>query len=368
VDELQQEISNSSAETAGRAPDTVPNVVGLETSSPASAAPAGGSQVIKQVIGFAVAAAFLWLAFKGMDLKAIWASIQKVNLVWIAALWGTTIISHWLRAVRWVIMLQPLKAEKISTWDAFCAIMYGYAVNIPIPRGGEVARVIAISKSEQIPWAGVVPTLLIDRLLDFALLVCFVGLTLAILPPELRKQAGFLVPAGVLMCVATIIGLALLPKAADIMRGLLNLFQSRIPEKMQGRLGQFADQVEQGTKSLRNPLNLPIIGLLSFAIWGCYYGNFYCTTNAFACNLDLARSLIIWTISSVSVIAPTPGCVGTFHVAASQALNVVAGVPLTQALAIATLMHATAFVIIPVACAAVCFLIQNLSAKKIGKV
>ncbi|MGH7192810.1 MAG: lysylphosphatidylglycerol synthase transmembrane domain-containing protein, partial [Candidatus Saccharimonadales bacterium] len=290
----------AAGEAAVRADEVSRNALplGSPTVLPAQpSAPARRSQLLKQLAGFVVAALCIWLAFRGIDLGQVWASMQKVSLNWIAALIVSTLISHWLRAIRWVIMLQPLSETKISTWNAFCAIMFGYAVNIPIPRGGEVARVIAVSRSENIPWVGVVPTLLIDRLLDFALLVCFVGLTLAILPPDLRSNAGLLVPAGVVMCVATIVGLVLLPAGARIIRAIVGLpiISTRLPDKLKDKLLQFADQFEKGTKFLGKPLNLPIIGLLSFAIWGFYFANFYCTIQAFdlQSKFDFARSMIV---------------------------------------------------------------------------
>jgi uncharacterized protein (TIRG00374 family) len=280
--------------------------------------------------------------------------MQKVDLFWIGAVLVSTLISHWVRAVRWVVMLQPLSQKKISTWNSLCAVMFGYAVNILIPRGGEVVRVIAISKSEDIPWVGVVPTMLIDRLLDLALLVCFVGLTLTMLPPDMRANVEFLVPAGVFMCVATVVGLALLPKGAQIIRGLLTWpsLKDKVPAKLQAAGLRFADQFELGTVCLTNKMNVPIIGALSFGIWLCYFLNFYFCLLAFnlQTKLDLARSLITWTISSVSVIAPTPGCVG--------------GVDPTTALAFATLCHAISFVVVPVAAAAVCFVAQELTNAK----
>lgn len=322
------------------------------------------SQIIKQLIAFGLAAGCVAFAFRGINLAQLWASIEKINLVWIAALVVSILISHWLRAVRWVIMLQPLSEKKISTWNAFCAVMYAYAVNIPIPRGGEVARVVAISKSESIPWVGVLPTMLIDRLLDIALLVGCVGLTLAILPPELRTNVGYLVPAGVAMCVATVVGLALLPRAADIIRACVGLsfVKDKLPENLREKLLTLAGQFENGTQSLTKPMNLVFIGLLSFAIWGFYFVNFYVTLEAFALmsKLDAARSIIAWTIASVSVIAPSPGCVGTYHVACSEALNMVAGIARTQALAMATVVHAISFVIVPVVVAAICFVIQSI--------
>jgi glycosyltransferase 2 family protein len=95
-------------------------------------------------------------------------------------------------------------AEKpVGLWNAFCAVMYGYAVNIAVPRGGEVARIVSIAKTEKLPWIGVVPTMFIDRLLDIAMLVLLIGITLVLLPPEFRNSMQWMVPAGVALCSGT---------------------------------------------------------------------------------------------------------------------------------------------------------------------
>lgn len=343
----------------------------LHTSAPDApklSAPAGG-QIVKQLIGLVVALVFLWLAFRGVNFQQVFGAMQSVNAAAIAVLVLSAIFSHWLRAVRWVIMLKPLSNGKpISVWNSFCAVLYGYAVNIPIPRGGEVVRVVAISRSEQIPWMGVVPTLLIDRLLDFALLVIFIGLTLVLLPPELRENAGFLVPAGAVMCVIVAIGLALLPKAAQIIRATMRLpwVAARLSQKIQDRFADLANQFEQGTRCLNNPLSLLGITLLSFGIWGFYFLNFIITLMAFGLLhcVQLSRAFIAWTISSASVIAPTPGCVGTYHIATSKALTVICGIDPVQALAFATLGHFVTFLVMPVVVAAGCFAVQNVRKAK----
>ncbi len=351
------------------APNAVPNTT--DGCAQAAVGPAAvGNNVFKQLIGLAVAAVFLYFAFKGIDFQSVFAAMQSVDKTAIAVLVVSGVVSHWLRAVRWVIMLKPLSEKKsVSVWNSFCAVMFGYAVNIPIPRGGEVVRVVSISKSEQLPWMGVVPTLLIDRLLDFALLVIFIGLTLAVLPADMKSNAQFLMPAGVVMCMAVVVGLALLPKAAAIIRAILAIawVQAKLPGQIKEKLTALADQFEQGTRSLNNPLALLAIAVLSFAIWGFYFLNMLITLYAFGLwphGVELSRAFIAWTISSVSVIAPTPGCVGTYHIATSKALSMVAGVDPVKALALATLAHAVNFVLLPVVVAAVCFVIQNRSSRR----
>jgi uncharacterized protein (TIRG00374 family) len=326
-----------------------------------------GKQIIKQVILLGVALFFLWMAFRGTDMAHLWAEVQRVDMPWIWAVCAVAIFSHFVRAWRWTLLLRPLSDHPIGLWNSFCAVMIGYAVNIAVPRGGEVARVISISKSEKLPWVGVVPTMFIDRLLDIAMLVLLLGVTLAMLPPELREQMHWLVNGGIALCVATVVGLGVLPFVGRIIKHLLSMeqFRSRVPDKV-GLMGlQLADEFDRGTSSLRNPVGLPAIALLSVAIWACYFVSFYLGMMAFRMQneVDLSHGLMIFSVGSVAVIVPTPGALGTYHLAVSQALQQVSHIEAARATAFVTVFHAITFVLVVCVVAAICFLIQQATRK-----
>ena len=326
-----------------------------------------GKQIIKQAILLAVALVFLWLAFRGTDLRQLWVEVQRVDMPWIWALCAVAIVSHFIRAWRWTLLLRPLSDHPIGLWNSFCAVMVGYAVNIAVPRGGEVARVISISKSERLPWVGVLPTMFIDRLLDIAMLVLLLGVTLAMLPPELREQMHWLVPGGIALCAATVVGLGLLPFVGRIMKHLVTIdpLRSRLPDKVKDTALKLADEFDRGTSSLRNPVGLPAIALLSLAIWACYFLSFYLGLLAFRLQntIDLSHGLIIFSVGSVSVIVPTPGSLGTYHLAVSQALQQVSHLEPARATAFVTVFHAITFVLVVCVVAAICFLIQQATRK-----
>jgi glycosyltransferase 2 family protein len=334
-------------------------------------------QAVKQAIGLGLAALFLWLSFRNVNMLEVWQRMQALNPIWVVGVCCSALVSHWIRAVRWVIMLQPLAdnnplresgTRKISTWNAFCAVIIGYAVNIAVPRGGEVARVVSICKTEQLPWAGVLPTMLIDRLLDFAMLVLLVGTALVMLPEGIKSQVTWLVPAGAFLCAATLIGLLLLPKLGVIARAVLGWsFVARlIPEKIQTTIKALTDQFEEGTACLGKPTAFPAIGGLTFLMWGFYFLNMELMLYAFGMQnvVDPVRCLMVFAIGSVGVVVPTPGSVGTYHLCASQALNMVAGIKPTEAMAFVTAFHAVSFVFIVCLAAAVCFMVQSSLSNK----
>lgn len=322
-------------------------------------------QVVKQIIGVAIAGVFLYFAFRDIEFDKALNYVKELDPLFLAGVFVSGILSHLLRAVRWVILLAPLSDKKISLWNSFCAIMYGYAINIVIPRGGEVARLVSISKWENIPWAGVLPTMFIDRLLDIAMLVMLIGITLNVLPAgELNADwLGKASAIGTLMCVATVAGLVALPFGGKIIRAIagLAIFQSKIPEKIMTKVVELSEQFDQGTRSLTNWVSLPVIAALSFGIWALYWLNLYWMGMAFHLGgkLDVAKSIVIFTIGSVGVLVPTPGSVGGYHYLIRTSMESLIHVDSNLAGAFAFMLHLMGFVIITGAASLVCFAIQS---------
>ena len=357
---LTNEASSSSA--AGLPADP--------TGGESAAAPAKeplAKTIIKQVLGLAVAGVFLYFAFKDANWTDLLRYAEPLNPTFLYVLACSAMLSHLIRAWRWTILLQPLSDKKISLWNSFCAVMYGYAVNVVLPRGGEVARLVAISKSESIAWAGVLPTMFIDRLLDIAMLVLLLGITITVFP--MPMDLPWLIPAGISMCVATFVGLGSLPFLGKIGRAVMGteLLKSRVPSGILSKVDGLLLQFDLGTRSLTNPAKLAIIAASSLAIWGGYFVNLWCMLHAFNLQnvIDLPKALVVFTIGSVGVLVPTPGSVGSYHFLTSKCLQQLGHVNADQSLAFATVLHFMCFIVLTCIPAAVCFIVQAIrSAKK----
>ena len=95
------------------------------------------------VISLAFAGFFLWLALKDFDVEVVKISLAKANYMWVlfAAVFG--VLAYWFRAIRWNLLLEPM-GYKISNYNAFWTISFGYLMNLTIPRSGELARSTAL--------------------------------------------------------------------------------------------------------------------------------------------------------------------------------------------------------------------------------
>ena len=326
------------------------------------------SQIIKLLLTSAVAAIFLWLAFSGVDFSDILEHSQEVEIAPILFVGMSVLIGTFLRSYRWTLLLSPLRAETdnpIGQFNAFYAVLMGYAVNIVLPRGGEVVRLLSISKTERLPWAGVLATMFIDRMLDVAALAMLLGLTLFFLPDETITAMPGLATGGIMLILAAAAGLCLLPHIGSIAQKLLELaiVKRHLPASFSTKLSELADQFNLGSGALRNFARFPLIALLSVLIWFTYWLNFYLMVLAFGLQdqITAIKCLIIFTIGSVGSLIPTPGSIGSVHYLVKMAAIETANLSAEQALTFATILHLFIFIIFPSLIAAVVFLYKWMS-------
>lgn len=314
---------------------------------------------------------FIWFSFRGAHVEQVWQYAKHSNSYFILALCFSSLLSHFVRALRWLILLKPINQElcsntpkkSISLWHSFSAVIFGYATNVVVPRGGELVRLISMTKLENLPWASVLSTLFADRLLDIVLLGLMVGSTLTILPQSIKLQLPWLLPSGLLLGIGSLLFLLLLPKMANIISWFISLppVKRRISDKHMQTVLNLLGQFELGTKSLTDPFSYPAIAFLTCCIWFLYWLNFYLTAQALNLGnaVSIRNSIIVFTIGSVGVLIPTPGSIGSFHFLVSQALMLSAGLTQDNALAFATVIHIFAFVLVPCLTALICLVIDN---------
>lgn len=325
----------------------------------------------KLAFALLLAGGLLWFAFKDADMNKILAYASNVNMGWVVATYCIGVIAHLMRAYRWTIMLEPVAGRKISTWNSFYATMLGYAVNLVIPRGGEVARLVLINKIERIPVAGVAPTMLIDRLIDVVMLALLLGASLTFLPQKILTEMPYLIPAGVAMLIGAVLGMALLPKAAEIIKAItaMSFVKNNVPERILTKLHSVADQFEVGSKCLANPKALPMITALSLGMWVIYALNFYFMILAFDLQkvVSLKDCFLTFAVGSIGVMVPTPGSAGSMHVIVTQVLTSLTELPYDQALAYVTVLHLVTFVVVNSLTAGACVVLNNFIKPKGAK-
>ena len=111
---------------------------------------------------------FVWLSVRKIDAQQwqqIKASLQQARMVLIIPVIGMLLLSHFSRAIRWKILMEPM-GYKPSTFNTFAAVMIGYLVNAGVPRLGEVVKCTLLSRYEKVRADRLVGTIVMERAVD----------------------------------------------------------------------------------------------------------------------------------------------------------------------------------------------------------
>jgi uncharacterized membrane protein YbhN (UPF0104 family) len=286
-----------------------------------------------------IAAFFIFMAFREVKPAELWAKIQQANFVWIGLAWLAGMISNYSRAARWLIIAQPL-GFKPRLSSSFHGVMVSYLVNFAIPRGGELTRAAMLSKSEKMPLGTVIGSVVAERVMDLIFMGLVVLLALGfqydIITQFFAASGGNGTEGGNSSALFMILGiLGLLGILFLIYRNRFN--HIALIRKVNELFNSFIEGIRGLTKITR-----PWAFLIhSIIIWLMYYLMvyfcFFCIPET--SGLGMAAGLTVLVTSTLAVILPSPGGIGTFHFFVPIGLALY-GIDPTDGLTYATIAHA----------------------------
>lgn len=118
----------------------------------------------------ALGALLLYFAFRGVAFDELASTLREVNFWWIGLSLLFAGISFFVRARRWMLLIEPL-GFKPSFSNTYNSLMIGYLSNYALPRLGEVTRCITLGKREKIPVDSLIGTVIIERVVDLLMLM-----------------------------------------------------------------------------------------------------------------------------------------------------------------------------------------------------
>lgn len=278
------------------------------------------SLLLQLVLPLFLGVLILWFVFKDTDFRKIWIIFKDANYPILAFSLSFGLIANTFRALRWRLLLKPL-GHKTKISNMAFAVYGGYAVNFVIPRAGEIWKCGMVSKTEKVPFAQAVSTMILDRVMDFVsvfIIVLFASLLNAeYLFHQLTRNNSIQAklsqmgtsPWFYITLVVLILAIAyvwkfhrdnfIIRKILHFVKGIRNdlLLIWRMKEK--GKLLFY-----------------------SVMIWVGYFFYFYITLHAFdfTSNLGFTAGLITFTMGSISMAVPTNGGMGAWHAAVIASL------------------------------------------------
>ncbi|WP_292901705.1 lysylphosphatidylglycerol synthase transmembrane domain-containing protein [Nonlabens sp.] len=108
--------------------------------------------------------------FTDLERDKIYSYLLDADYTWIVLSVILAFLSHLSRAWRWNYMLETLGASPKFITNIM-AIGAGYAMNLIIPRSGEISRAAIVNRSDQVPMDKAIGTIIAERVLDLIVLL-----------------------------------------------------------------------------------------------------------------------------------------------------------------------------------------------------
>ena len=132
--------------------------------------------LLKFIVFLGIGVFFIWWFLLKLDTEqkvAIWQSFLSANWRWVAVVMIISLLSHFVRALRWRLLFKPIGYYP-SLGNTFGAVMVTYLANLAFPRLGEVMRCAMLRTSDKIPMEKSVGTVVTERLFDTLMFVVIV--------------------------------------------------------------------------------------------------------------------------------------------------------------------------------------------------
>lgn len=261
------------------------------------------------IIGILVSILCLVIALWGIEWDQIWEGFQKANYFTLPILMGLLFSVFWLKAIRWRLLLQPLR--KFQTQEVVPPLMIGFMGNNLLPAHlGELIRIFVLGREFSLSKAAVFSSVVLERIFDTAVILLFLVLSL-FLVEELPSWVSTTI-----FFVSILAGLIILFLAVYLFwtKRLIHATRrvfSFLPERFGRKLTETMEAGVLGLASMQSGGLVFWIVVTSVLQWVLMAGMVYVSLWSFGLHLPLFASVVIIGVSALGVSIPSaPGFFG----------------------------------------------------------
>lgn len=274
-----------------------------------------------------------YLLFTGVDLQEMAHIIRtECRFGYIALALGISILSHVFRAMRWRIQLNALDI-RTPLGIIILSIFGTYAVNLILPRLGELWRTGYIASRQRAPFSTVFGSMICDRLSDTLTVFLLTLLAFVVAQPQIVSYLQQ--NPDTYRRLMAIISSPALWIAIAAMAALCIALWRRFPDsRIVTGLRSLLAGIWQGFAVVARMKGKGMWLVYTALIWGCYFTQLYVCFHAFpltarvAAEFGLTAVLVCFVLSSLSMAVPSNGGIGPYQWALMFGLSMYAhGVP-----------------------------------------
>lgn len=285
--------------------------------------------VIAGIVAYRISGwSFDWVLFFG--------SLWNIHPGWFAASIAATFLTYVIRALRWRVLLNPLKTIRME--PLITTNLVGFSAIFLLGRAGELVRPLWLTRREQIPLTASVATIIVERFLDTLMLIVLFGLSLLLV--ELPLAA-----AGTLAIMKDTAWLMVLISIAAII--FLFFFRSNTDRIVRfipfTKLASMVHSFSQGLDFLRERRSVSMAVAHSGTLWFVIALQFWFMLIGMNFRFSIAAATLVLVGAAIGSIAQIPGIGGGFQAGYVFCMTTFFGVPPEQAIATSLVAWAASY-------------------------
>jgi len=285
------------------------------------------SYLLKYGVPLLITVLLCRLLFKDVNFDEMMSIIsEQCDFRWILLAMVISIFSHIFRAMRWSLQLSAI-GIKVPLFALILSIFGTYAVNLVLPRLGEIWRTTYISRRQKAPFASVFGSMVADRLADTVTVLLLTVVTFVLATAELSgylssNSESFKSVIG-LLC-SPWVWMVFIAGIAFIWWFLTRKTDNKFVNKAQG----FIKGLWSGFAAVATMPGRGKWLLLTVCIWGCYFLQLYVAFFAFEFTAQIVGQwgtlavLVTFVLSSISMGVPSNGGIGPWQWSVILALGI----------------------------------------------
>lgn len=300
---------------------------------------------VQLAFGLALSAVLIWLSVRALDMGEVLRALAGANWVWFLPICGLTLLSMYVRAVRWGWLLRSVKP--IGVPSLYAATMIGFMANNLLPaRLGELVRPWALGKREKISRSSVLATVIVERVVDMFCVLVFLGIALLLHPaPPLIRRAGLL---ALVVNLALLVGLILIERNPAQADRLAAWSQRALPPALGPKVASLLRNFAAGLGVFRHGPGLFWVTVHSLLLFLVTTLGLAAGMAAFALPVPWYAGIVMLVVTAFGImVAPTPGYLGAIQYACVLGLSLF-GIDRTTAFSFSLYYHLTQFLPITV--------------------
>ncbi|MGD1098494.1 MAG: lysylphosphatidylglycerol synthase transmembrane domain-containing protein [Bryobacteraceae bacterium] len=294
------------------------------------------------------------LRTSGFAWKEFAAALTQVDWRWLALSMILVMATYAGRALRWEVMIRPLRADA-SLWRLLSGTAIGFTAVVLFGRAGEPVRPYLIAKSEGISFSSQIAAWLVERILDLLMILLIFGIALTQIAhstvqpgPRIRvalQAAGYTAGLTGIACLALLI--AMRQFRGRLQQRLLGAL-SFLPEKAVSRIAGFLASFEDGMQCMRSAGSTVLLFAYSIVEWLVIATAFACVFKAFPATASLGITDVVILLGFVAFgsALQIPGVGGGMQIVTVLVLTEFFGIGLETATGIALVLWIVSFVLI----------------------